>query len=84
MAESALQQAKAYLAAGAPVGRHLADPLLVAMALASGGSFVTEPLSRRTNGQVEVIRAFLDVSITVTEAGRNRCRVEVATGRGTA
>ena len=51
-------QARRYLQRGAPVGEHLADQLLLPVALV-GGRFVPGPLSShaRTNG--DTIRAFL-------------------------
>src|SRR5262249_59873855 len=41
VAEHAAKEARRYLAAGVPVGVHLADQLLVPLALAGGGSFRT-------------------------------------------
>lgn len=77
VAESVLRQAKTYLAAGAPVGPHLAEQLLVPMAVTGGGSFLTTALSRCATGTVELIRAFLDVDVSVESAGRNRWLVTV-------
>ena len=45
------------------VGEHLADQLLLPMALARGGSFTTVPPSRHTTTNIEIIRKFLDVEI---------------------
>lgn len=58
------EQVRDYLTHNAPVGEHLADQLLVPMALGAGGSFVTGPLSGHTVTNIETIRAFLDVEIT--------------------
>jgi RNA 3'-terminal phosphate cyclase (ATP) len=55
--------AKQYLAAGVPVGVHLADQLLLPLALAGGGSFVTLPPSTHTRTNIDVIQAFLPVAI---------------------
>lgn len=65
-----------YLRSDAPVAEHLADQILVPLALAGGGCFRTlEPTSHfRTN--VEVVRRFLPVEIEVRERGRTR-EVEV-------
>ena len=41
VARSAVEAAKAWLEAGVPVDEHLADQLLIPMALAGGGSFRT-------------------------------------------
>ena len=59
--------ASAYLAAGVPVGEHLADQLLLPLALAGGGSFATPPLSEHARTNIETIRLFLDVEITARE-----------------
>src|SRR5204863_6078384 len=66
VAEGAVQEARRYLAADVPVGRHLADQLLIPLALAGGGAFRTMPLSRHTTTNIEVIREFLEVEIAVT------------------
>ncbi len=65
VARGAAAQAGEYLAAGVPVGRHLADQLLLPLAIAGGGSFVTLPLSPHATTNLEVIRAFLDVEVAV-------------------
>jgi RNA 3'-terminal phosphate cyclase (ATP) len=56
-----------YLAAGVPVGRYLADQLLVPMAIAGGGSFLTLPPSRHTLTNIDIIRKFMDLSIETGE-----------------
>jgi RNA 3'-terminal phosphate cyclase (ATP) len=71
VAEVAVEEAKRYLAGGVPVGEHLADQLLLPMALAGGGAFRTLPLSRHSVTNIDVIRMFLDVAIAV-ETGENR------------
>lgn len=57
------EEAQQYLAAGVPVGRHLADQLLIPMALAGGGSFRTVAPSGHTETNVEVLCRFLEVEI---------------------
>jgi RNA 3'-terminal phosphate cyclase (ATP) len=63
VAERALTSIREYIALDAPVGRHLADQLLLPMALGSGGSFRTGPLTRHCATNIEIIRQFLDVDI---------------------
>ncbi|MEO6323024.1 MAG: RNA 3'-terminal phosphate cyclase, partial [Thermoanaerobaculia bacterium] len=76
VAEKAAREALQYLAAGVPVGEHLADQLMLPMAMAGAGSFLTLPLSRHATTNAEVIQRFLPVSISaVREEGV--CRVEV-------
>ena len=69
VAERVAQEARRYLAADVPVGPHLADQLLLPMALAGGGVFRTVPLSRHASTNLEVIGQFLGTSIDVTPAG---------------
>ena len=63
VAAAVAAEARQYLAAGAPVGQHLADQLLIPMAMAGGGSFRTLAPSGHTKTNVEVLRQFLDVEI---------------------
>jgi RNA 3'-terminal phosphate cyclase (ATP) len=65
-----IEEVREYLAAGVPVGRHLADQLLIPMALAGGGQFRTLPPTRHTLTNIEVLKEFLDVEITVTKVDR--------------
>ncbi len=72
LAERATQEAREWLASGVPVGRHLADQLLVPFALAGGGAFTTMPLTPHTTTAIDVIRRFLPVDVELRPAeGRN-------------
>lgn len=77
VAEEVVNDARAYLAAGVPVGECLADQLLIPMALAGGGSFTTLALSRHTKTNAEVIRLFLDVDVGFEQLSPDVWRVEV-------
>jgi RNA 3'-terminal phosphate cyclase (ATP) len=73
VAQRAALAAKRYLAIDAPVGVHLADQLLLPLALAGGGSFVTLPPSAHTRTNIDVIQAFLPVAIrcaAIDDSGR--------------
>ncbi|SFG99904.1 RNA 3'-terminal phosphate cyclase (ATP) [Duganella sp. CF458] len=63
VARDAVAQARRFIASGAAVSEHLADQLLVPMALAGGGSFTMDVLSQHTRTNAEVIARFLPVSI---------------------
>ena len=76
-------EVRRFLDASVPVGEHLADQLLLPMALAGGGSFVTQPLSPHATTNVEVIRRFLPVSILVQPLSLKSVRVEVVTSAPT-
>lgn len=64
-----------YLAAGAPVGEHLADQLLLPLALAGSGSFRTGPLSSHFTTNLETIRRFLPVAIRTEATGAGQVLV---------
>jgi RNA 3'-terminal phosphate cyclase (ATP) len=63
VAARACEQMERYLAANVPVGEHLADQLLLPMALAGGGRFRCGPLSLHATTNVETIGRFLEVPI---------------------
>ena len=62
----AVDAARDYLASEAAVGPHLADQLLLPMALAGGGEFVTMPVTQHFESHVEIIGKFLSKRV-VTE-----------------
>jgi RNA 3'-terminal phosphate cyclase (ATP) len=66
-----------YLASGVPVGEHLADQLLIPLALARGGSFLAQELSSHATTNIHGIGKFLDVPIRVERVGEGRDRVSV-------
>ena len=68
VAKHAVQELRAYVASGAAVGEHLADQLLLPMALAGGGRFSTHRVSPHSRTNAEVIARFLPIDITF-EAG---------------
>jgi RNA 3'-terminal phosphate cyclase (ATP) len=57
------EEAADYLAAGVPVGPHLADQLLLPMALGQGGVFRTVTPTAHTETHAELLQAFLGVGI---------------------
>ena len=77
VANQAMRQMRRYLAAGVPVGEHLADQLLTVLALGAGGVFTTLALSRHTLTNIEIIRRFMDVQVVVTDEARDVVRVEI-------
>jgi RNA 3'-terminal phosphate cyclase (ATP) len=69
VATRAVQQLQAYVAHDAPVGEHLADQLLLPMAVARAGRFRTGPLSSHATTNIETIGRFVDVPIRVEPSG---------------
>jgi RNA 3'-terminal phosphate cyclase (ATP) len=80
VAQSLATEVQAYLDAGVPVGEHLADQLLLPMALGRGGAFRTTKPSQHTLTHVEILRTFLGTSVTITEESPAVFRVEVTPG----
>lgn len=66
VAEKAANEANRYLAAHVAVGEHLADQLLLPLALAGGGAFTTLPLTRHALTNLDVIQRFLPRRFDVT------------------
>jgi RNA 3'-terminal phosphate cyclase (ATP) len=77
VAEDACDEAQAYLKAAVPVGIHLADQLLIPMALAGGGTFRTLKPTAHTMTNADVIRRFLDLSVAVEHELNDVYRVSV-------
>jgi RNA 3'-terminal phosphate cyclase (ATP) len=59
VARTAVDEYRAWLAADVPVGPHLADQILLPLALSGSGSFRTLPPTRHTRTNCDVIRRFL-------------------------
>lgn len=78
IASRVVREARSYTDAGAPVGEHLADQLLIPMALARGGSFVTVKPTLHTTTNIEVIKKFLPVEITTTQLSEEVWKIEVS------
>jgi RNA 3'-terminal phosphate cyclase (ATP) len=70
-------EAKRWLDAGVPVGEHLADQLLLPMALGAGGAFRTLAPSSHTRTQVALLRDFLGKEVALREEASGAWRVEV-------
>ena len=68
-----------YLHANVPVGEHLADQLLMPMALGAGGSFRTVRPSLHCRTQIELLEQLLPARFTVTEERDDVVRIECTT-----
>lgn len=81
VAAEAWHEAESYLAATAPVGTHLADQILLPMAIAAThghrSSFRTLPLSEHSRTHIAVIDQFLDVRTSVAQHG-SECEISIA------
>jgi len=64
VAQQAVEEAQTYLAADVPVGPHLADQLLIPLAMAGGGRFRATAPTPHTTTNIAVIQQFLNVTIS--------------------
>lgn len=80
VARQVLRSARAYLAAGVPVGEYLADQILLPMAIAAGAGhaseFRTGPLSQHARTHIDVVKRFVDCRIESRESGGESCPQE--------
>lgn len=91
VAKKVVEQAQKYLPAKdslgslhTAVGEHLADQLLLPMALFDGGVFTTTDITQHTRTNMDIIKMFLDVEFKMTQLGRKCWKVEVTKQAGNA
>lgn len=77
VAKRAANEVGRYLAAKVPVGPHLADQLLVPMAMAGGGRFRTVKPTRHTLTNIEVIKQFFDVAVSIEPVAEDVVEIEL-------
>jgi RNA 3'-terminal phosphate cyclase (ATP) len=77
VAKRVVKSVRRYLAAGVPVGEYLADQLLVPIALAGGGSFLTLRPSLHTKTNTSVIKKFMNLQITFSNIAPDIWRITV-------
>ncbi len=63
VAKQVCRDVRGYLASGVPVAKHLADQLLIPMAMAGSGSLCTLAPSRHTLTQIELLPSFMEINI---------------------
>ncbi|XXX74915.1 RNA 3'-terminal phosphate cyclase [Sorangium sp. So ce134] len=73
----AAEEARDYLAAGVPVGEHLADQLLLPIALAGRGAFRTVRPSSHTTTHLELLRDLLGIRASVEQISERAWHVEI-------
>lgn len=82
VAERACRELQRFIDADVPVGEHLADQLLIPMALAArdGGSsvFVSTTPTQHTRTNAEIIARFLPVEFTFEQMDEQRARVRAS------
>jgi RNA 3'-terminal phosphate cyclase (ATP) len=82
VAREALGEAEEYLAADVPVGRYLADQIMLPLGVGAhfgsgGGLFRTLPLSAHATTHLEILRQFLGLDAWIEHDSRGNCLVQV-------
>ena len=82
VALEALREAEEYLAADVPVGRYLADQLMLPLGVgayfgAGGGVFRTLSLSPHATTHLEILRRFLGLDAKLEHDSRGNCLVQI-------
>ncbi len=85
VALNALGQAQDYLDSGVPVGKHLADQLMLPLAIGAflgsgGGVFRTMDLTPHSTTHLQIIRCCLGIEPRIESAGRDDCLVRFEKG----
>ncbi|MCP4347271.1 MAG: RNA 3'-terminal phosphate cyclase, partial [Desulfobacterales bacterium] len=65
VANRTLKQAREYTEADVPVGKYLADQLLIPMVLAGSGKIKTLSPTKHTTTNIEIIKKFADTNIVM-------------------
>lgn len=77
VATKVAEEARDYLAAGVPVGEHLADQLLLPIALAGRGAFRTVRPSSHTTTHLQLLRDLLGIRASVEQVSEQAWHVEI-------
>ncbi len=72
-----VKEARDYTDLKVAVGGHLADQLLVPLAIAGGGKFSTMPPSRHTTTNVEIIKQFMNIKCDINADDCGRWQIEL-------
>lgn len=78
VAASVADETRAWLDANVPVGPHLADQLLVPMALGGGGCFRTTAPTLHTRTNAQLVAELTGRTVDVTDEGRGAWRLRVS------
>ena len=82
VARHAVRRATDYMCSGAQIERHLADQLLVPMALAGGGSFIAETVTPHTKTCLDVITLFTGLKAEFTSGDGKGVRITLGAAPG--
>jgi RNA 3'-terminal phosphate cyclase (ATP) len=77
VAEQAIGRALAFHESDAAVDEHLADQILLAMAIGKGGLFTTTEPTSHTRTQIDLLRRFLEVDVDTTTRDERTYTIEL-------
>ncbi|MCG7532755.1 RNA 3'-terminal phosphate cyclase [Psychrobium sp. MM17-31] len=77
VANGAAKRARDFIASYAAVEEHLADQLLLPLALAQSGCFTTTKPSLHTTTNIDVIKQFLELNFMITQENESLYHIEV-------
>ena len=77
VAAEAVAELRRYLEAGVCVGEHLADQLLIPLAMAGGGSFLTQTPSLHATTNAAIVETFLPRTVRIEPVDERVSRVTV-------
>lgn len=77
VANRAVDELHEYLKTDVAVGKHLADQLLLPMVLGAGGQFTTLKPTQHLLTNIEVIKRFMDIELTLKQTDTNTWCVHV-------
>jgi RNA 3'-terminal phosphate cyclase (ATP) len=77
VAMTAMEEFEAYVNADVPVGEHLADQLMLLMALGKGGSYLTVKPSLHTTTHAQILQVFLGTKIKMEPVTEHAWMIEV-------
>ena len=77
VAANTAKDVQRYLASDVPIWRHLADQVMLPMAISGGGAFRTGPLSNHASTNARVIELFLPVSVERHDEREGACCIEI-------
>jgi len=78
VALEAVHAFKDWIESGTMVDYHLADQLLLYMALVGGGKFTTNFITEHFRTNVDIIKMFMDINVSIEESAVNNYRVEMS------
>ncbi|MHC4442132.1 MAG: RNA 3'-terminal phosphate cyclase [Planctomycetota bacterium] len=77
VAEDVLQIYQRYQNVEVPVGEYLADQIMLLLAIAGAGIFVTLPVTTHSTTHSQLIQQFLNLDVSLKELAPDRCQVQI-------